>query len=83
MIGESELVPVFATEVRRTAYLVRHGASEIEVAFDQGVISAGEHRERISEVEMELKSGEPAALYELGIAFVEALSSAYRLPEQG
>ena len=70
--GDKTLVPVFVTEVKRTAYPVRHAGSEIEVAFDQGVISAGEHRERICELEMELKSGEPAALYELGIAFAEA-----------
>jgi triphosphatase len=72
LIGDRKLLPVCVTEVKRIAYLVRNGASEIEVAFDTGVIEAGERRERVCEVEMELKSGEPAALYDLGIAFAEA-----------
>jgi triphosphatase len=72
LTGARKLVPVYVTDVKRIAHVVRNAASEIEVAFDQGVISAGERSERVCEVEMELKSGEPAALYDLGIAFAEA-----------
>ncbi len=68
------LAPVSATEVKRIAYRLRHGTSEIEIAFDSGVIEAGEQREPVREVEMELKSGDPGALYAVGIAFAEAFA---------
>jgi triphosphatase len=69
--GGKPLVPVFATNVMRVAHQLRFEASEIEVAFDRGVIKAGERSENVCEVEMELKSGDPAALYGLGRAFAE------------
>ena len=40
----------------------------VEVAFDDGVIESGEHREPVSEVELELKSGDLRALYDLGLS---------------
>ncbi len=66
------LLPVYETEVKRIIYLVRGSASEIEVAFDTGRIQAGGQSVPIREIEMELKSGEPAALYQLGLALAEA-----------
>ena len=63
------LTPLFTTRIeRRTRQLtveVDGTETEIELAFDRGGIEAGEVNEPISEVELELKSGAPAALYQL------------------
>src|SRR5688500_18787799 len=59
------LRPVFETRFQRAAFLTDHGDSKIEVAVDQGSIVSGGRRLPISEIELELKSGAPGALYEL------------------
>ncbi len=42
-----------------------HEGAEIELAIDEGAVTAGERRRVISEVELELKAGPPAALFAL------------------
>jgi triphosphatase len=72
----SELKPVFASHVKRT---IRHlgnpgvsGEAMIEVAFDEGEIRTPDGAAMpVSEVELELKSGDPAALYDLALALNE------------
>jgi inorganic triphosphatase YgiF len=59
------LRPVFETRFHRAAFLTEHGESKIEVALDLGSIIAGGRRLPIAEIELELKSGEPGALYDL------------------
>jgi triphosphatase len=66
------LQPVYETDVKRVTYLVHNGGSDIEVAFDQGRIIAGDRTLPICEMEMELKAGHPADLYHLGISMTEA-----------
>ncbi|HWA13258.1 MAG TPA: CHAD domain-containing protein [Burkholderiales bacterium] len=57
---------VFTTDFERTSALVRPGAGTvIEVALDRGAILADGRREPICEVELELKAGEPQALFDL------------------
>jgi triphosphatase len=51
------LAPVFEIRVKRRTAVLRHGHSELEVAFDDGSISAGDARLPLGEVEVELKSG--------------------------
>jgi triphosphatase len=63
--GVDALGPVFTTKVQRTIRLLREGASEVEVSFDRGELAAGRLHEPIEEVELELKSGEPAALFSI------------------
>ena len=64
--GEAEdLEPVFRTTVERRRRLCREGSSLIEVAVDVGEIVAGDRREPIREMELELKHGEPDALFQL------------------
>ena len=60
-----KLRPVFETEVGRTSFEVKSGASRIEVALDRGKVKAGHHSQPISEVELELKDGEVADLTRL------------------
>jgi triphosphatase len=67
------LLPVYETDIRRTIRRVRGETSEIEVAFDRGFIIAGEQKQPVWEIELELKSGDPEALYQLGLAFAGTL----------
>jgi triphosphatase len=66
------LTAVFSTTVVRTVHLWRDGATVIELSVDEGEISAGDGREPIREVELELKSGEPAALFGLARELAKA-----------
>jgi len=59
------LRPVFETRFQRTAFLTEQGDAQIEVALDIGSIIAGGRRLPIAELELELKSGAPGALYDL------------------
>jgi inorganic triphosphatase YgiF len=59
------LRPIFETRFQRAAFLTEHADSKIEVAVDLGFIVAGGRRLPIAEIELELKSGAPGALYEL------------------
>ncbi len=63
--------PVFSTKIRRHQQTVGIGDAEIEVAFDEGTLIAGERTEAVCEVELELKSGEVGALYELALSLLE------------
>jgi triphosphatase len=71
------LRPMFTTNVRRTARLVREGTSLVEVSLDQGELVAGELREPIEEIELELKRGNVACLF--GVARRLALDTVSRL----
>ena len=63
------LIELFRTNFTRTLWLVSADGAQIEAAIDQGDVLAqvdGETRSApISEVELELKSGDEAALHEL------------------
>lgn len=60
-----DLSPRFATTVVRRIRMVDWEGARIEVAFDAGELSAGDRREPIYELELELKAGAPAALFSL------------------
>jgi len=67
------LQPRFHTRFRREAYsIVQHGA-EIELAIDLGEITAGSKAALISEVELELKSGERDVLFVLARELAKTL----------
>ncbi|MBB3772533.1 inorganic triphosphatase YgiF [Angulomicrobium tetraedrale] len=67
----TELAPVFTTKIRRHIQVVEFGGAVIEVAFDEGTLSAGEKTEAVCEIELELKAGEAGALYELALSLLE------------
>jgi triphosphatase len=62
-----DLRPMFTTAVRRRQRLLAFADASIEIAFDRGVIEAGERTLPLCEVELELKSGSPASLYEAAL----------------
>ena len=59
------LKPVFETRIERTAYRLNGGDTDIAIAFDEGRIVAHRFIVRVSEIELELKRGEPAELFKL------------------
>ena len=59
------LAPVFTVRVTRQQRTFSYGGAEIELALDQGEITAGDQRRDLCELELELKSGDPAALFAL------------------
>ena len=58
------LKPVFKSRVKRTSHVVSHGDAEIGVTIDDNKIDASEHSAAFSEVEVALKRGEPAELFQ-------------------
>ena len=68
------LVPIFTTRVRRTTWLLRlPQGGEVELALDQGEVRHGAARLPISEIELELKSGDAARLFDFVLALLETL----------
>ncbi|MGR5296137.1 CYTH domain-containing protein [Vibrio mediterranei] len=69
---QAELTPIFATDFTREQWLIGMAdGSQVEVAFDQGVVSSGDKTYPICEVELELKSGQTDALFTLARSFSE------------
>lgn len=64
VVGDQELIAVFETDMKRTARLLRLPSGDVELALDRGEIRADDRTTPIQELEIELKSGEAAAVYE-------------------
>jgi len=70
-LDANDLRPVFTTTFRRRQRVLDIAGASVEVAFDEGVIEAGDHRVPISEIELKLRSGAPAVLYELALQLLD------------
>ncbi|MDZ7593760.1 MAG: CHAD domain-containing protein [Thiobacillus sp.] len=69
----AQLVPVFETRFDRTAWLLTgRGGARIEVALDVGEVRAGKNSQSICEIELELKAGQPDALFALALEWASA-----------
>jgi inorganic triphosphatase YgiF len=68
------LQPVFVTDFSRNIRLLRYEGAEIELCLDSGEIRAGHASHTISEVELELKSGEPVQLFKLALALLDIVN---------
>jgi triphosphatase len=66
------LVPVFATKIRRHARQLDLPDASVEIVFDEGTIEAGARQEVVSEIELELKSGNAGVLFDLGTQLLDA-----------
>ncbi len=65
------IVPVFTTEFKRITWQIGNSAAQTEVALDIGEIYAGEMSRDICEVEIELRSGAPAFLFDIAAQLLE------------
>ena len=62
------LRPVFATRISRSVRLIELApGTTVEASIDRGEIRAGGQSEPVREIELELKSGDAARLYEHGL----------------
>ena len=61
----ASLAPVFATDVTRTTRMWTQGGNVVEISLDEGRITADGTHEPIRELELELKAGDPGALFTL------------------
>jgi triphosphatase len=64
------LRPAFEVNVARTSYWLDAGGGVIEASVDRGAIEANGEKLGVRELELELKSGNRRALYNLARAFV-------------
>lgn len=61
--------PIFEVQVERRIWNLGAGQSEIELALDRGAAKAAGRQSGICEIELELRSGDPSALFSLARAF--------------
>jgi inorganic triphosphatase YgiF len=62
---QRKLEPQVRADVERETWLIDRDGSLIEVELDSGTVSAEGEKEKFQELEMELRAGEPAALFNL------------------
>jgi inorganic triphosphatase YgiF len=70
-----KLKPIFQTSVHRITMPVRTKRSELELAIDHGRILAAGRKNRIEEVELELKSGAASDLFHVAKALQRKLAA--------
>ena len=62
---------VFSSDIHRHQRLVDLPSGTIEVAFDHGHLTSGDRSLPVSEIELELRSGSPSAIWELALRLAE------------
>ena len=70
-IAGMALEPRSQTTFGRRIAMIEHQGALIEAALDTGRIHAGERKAVISELELELKRGNPVALYDFALRFMD------------
>ena len=69
------LAPCFVTRFERTSWLIRQrDGSEVEIALDIGHIEAGDKTTPICELELELKAGQPTALFDVARQIAQTMA---------
>lgn len=71
------LRPVFETDVQRVAIPIHYRGSEIEIAIDRGEVRTGRANAPISEIEIEVKNGEPTDTIKLARRIAAEASASY------
>ena len=67
------LKPIFATRVRRTIYPLVDNAHAIALTVDHGTIDTGTRSQSLCEIELELKRGSTADLFDVARELTQAL----------
>ncbi|MBV8650524.1 MAG: CHAD domain-containing protein, partial [Alphaproteobacteria bacterium] len=78
-----KLQAIFETSVERVAVPLRSHDSDIELAIDAGEIRATEGSEPVSEIEIELKDGDPAAIASIAERLAKTLPVSFGLRAKG
>ena len=69
-----KLVPLIRANVSRTSWILDHKGNRIEIVLDEGEVRSGKFRAPICELELELQSGKPRFLFDLGRELGNAVS---------
>jgi triphosphatase len=69
----ARIQPLFVVRTRRTAFLIATGNSAIELALDRTTIKAGMHSSQVTEIELELKAGNPRAIFHVAEELARAV----------
>ncbi|MFR0673694.1 inorganic triphosphatase [Enterobacterales bacterium AW_CKDN230030176-1A_HGKHYDSX7] len=76
-LDKKRIKPLFTTDFTREVADIAWGRGKskvvIEAALDQGFVIVGKHKEAISELELELREGDPQALLELAAELAASL----------
>lgn len=70
-LAAQPLEVVFTADIHRHARMVDLPSGMVEIAFDQGVLTAGDRARPVSEIELELKSGSASTIYEIALRLAE------------
>lgn len=70
-LQRQSLQAVFTSDIHRLVRMVELPSGTVEVAFDQGVLKAGERAMPVGEIELELKRGSVSAVWELALRLAE------------
>lgn len=70
---QSRLIPIFVTDFWRTTWLLEQDNGVVELALDIGQVQSKNEQVPICEVELELKSGDPASLFDLAKTLQESI----------
>ncbi|QAU38897.1 CYTH and CHAD domain-containing protein [Bradyrhizobium guangdongense] len=70
-LARRPLEAIFSTDIHRHQRVIDLPSGTIEVAFDQGHLTAGDRSLQVSEIELELKAGSPSAIWELALRLAE------------
>jgi len=74
LLNGSGVEPLFVTDVDRTTGMLETDTGDsIELALDRGTIRAGRRETKVSELELELKKGNPASLYRVALDLAETV----------
>lgn len=70
-LKDQALEAVFTADIHRHLRIVDLPSGTVEVAFDHGALRSGDRSVPVSEIELELKGGSAAALYDLALRLAE------------
>ena len=62
-LTSADLAPVFDVDIRRDTRELKSNDTRIELSLDEGTVASGARQEPISEIELELNSGNPEQLF--------------------
>jgi triphosphatase len=74
---KQKLRPIFETVIERTAIPLRSHGTTMELALDRGLIRGSGRRQPVSEVEIEVKKGDPSALADVAERLARSLPVTY------
>ncbi|OSQ49652.1 CYTH and CHAD domain-containing protein [Thalassospira alkalitolerans] len=66
-VKKKKIDRIFESDLKRSAVDLTYRDAVMELAIDQGVVRTAEKEAPLSEVELELKEGHPAALFDLAL----------------